>query len=301
MATLLPSHSIPDAQAGMMASHNFTPDDDLYDWISSVIPQRVYFGPYPNQTMCERLLDESFDVIIDLTSSEIEASQRFCLPPPGFRYREVPSFLEEDQIYGIVPASFKRVAFPIEDNHCPADSIKYCRFIAYVIESFMIPKKKIYIHCRGGHSRSGMMCVSLVCVALNYELQRAIEFVSQAHHDRKHIRDWWKNRRIPINYAQHMFLKKVHRSLVITDPAKYYNWLICDHPPELHKFLYNSELNYKLQLTYFRRLESPDFEQSYLDRVLELRYAIFCDKKLDLVEKEFKDFGSPKNAEIKQC
>ena len=36
----------------------------LYDWISCVIPDRIYFGPLPNDYMIEQLKEKKFNLFL---------------------------------------------------------------------------------------------------------------------------------------------------------------------------------------------------------------------------------------------
>jgi predicted ribonuclease YlaK len=38
----------------------------IYDWISCLVKDKIYFGPFPNQLMIDTLIEEKFDLIINL-------------------------------------------------------------------------------------------------------------------------------------------------------------------------------------------------------------------------------------------
>jgi len=47
--------------------YSFKLEDNIYDWISCIENNRLYFGPFPNQLMIDRLLEEKFNLIVNLT------------------------------------------------------------------------------------------------------------------------------------------------------------------------------------------------------------------------------------------
>jgi hypothetical protein len=50
--------------------YSFKLNDQLYDWISCIEENRLYFGPYPTQLMIDKMMEEKFDVIVNLTMED---------------------------------------------------------------------------------------------------------------------------------------------------------------------------------------------------------------------------------------
>jgi len=176
-------------------SHRFKSYSYLYDWISCVIPDRIYFGPIPNDFMIEKLLHSKFTCIVNVTE----------LPQP---------------IIGI-----HTIHFPIIDNSIPENIPEYCKFILLLKQAFE-QGKKIYLHCLAGHSRSSMVIVSLLCSIFYMELKDIIKKVTEYHRNRVMIREVWKFRS-PFNYKQFTFLCMIHKNIYINinSDSKVYNWL----------------------------------------------------------------------------
>ena len=231
--------------------YTFEDCNDLSDWISTAIPNRLYFGPYPNQCMADRLMLQKFDLLVNLTQDN----------EPG------------TSVYDI--DNKKYMTFPITDSSFPQDPIEYSQFILTLFDAFK-EGKKIYVHCRGGHQRSVMVASSLLCLMGN-DLKTSLDITIQAHHERKIIRDKWKVHRSPLSYVQYGFLEKIHRNLYINIHGnKYYQWLsLADFKKFFYylrdeedtykiykilhnhfnlKFLCNQDLTYRIQLTYLRNL-----------------------------------------------
>ena len=179
--------------------NRFKNTSSLYEWISCAVPDRVYFGPLPNEYMLEQLKKNRFNVIVNLTEN-------------------LDSYDISDDI--------RLIHYPIVDNSVPKDMSDYCRFVVQLKHEFDEKANKIYIHCRAGHSRSSMVMVSLLFCIYNDELKDIVNKVIECHRNRKRLRDIWRYRS-PFNYKQFMFLCAVHKNVYVNIGAdsKMYNWL----------------------------------------------------------------------------
>jgi protein-tyrosine phosphatase len=185
--------------------NRFKITSSLYEWISCAIPDRIYFGPLPNEYMLEKLKKNRFNLIVNLTENAYAIN-------PG-------SDPDPD-------SDIQVIHYPIVDNSVPEDIHDYCRFIVSLKRAFDDKTNKIYIHCRAGHSRSSMVMVSLLFCIYNDELKDIVNKVIEYHRNRTHLRDIWRHRS-PFNYKQFMFLCAVHKNVYVNIGAdsKIYNWL----------------------------------------------------------------------------
>ena len=179
--------------------NRFKSNNYLYDWISCIIPDRIYFGPIPNSDMMEQLIENKFNLIVNLT--------------------ETPYIINNTP-------DITLLHFPIIDNSVPENIPEYCKFIVNLKRLYESDKIKMYIHCKGGHSRSSMVTVSLLFCIYNQELKEIINTVIDAHRSRVTIREIWKFKS-PFNYKQFMFLCTIHKNVYINSnsDSKVYNWL----------------------------------------------------------------------------
>ena len=156
-----------------MNMYIFEKDQNALDWISCVIPDQLYFGPYPNQIMIEQMINQHhFNVIVNLTCDN------------------------EEKEYIVNEKESKYVLFPVKDNDFPDCIHSYCNFI-FFLKGEIEKGNKIYIHCRGGHGRSSMVCVSTYMVIYMTDLKSSIEFISKAHNERVVLREKWKKCKFP--------------------------------------------------------------------------------------------------------
>jgi hypothetical protein len=193
----------------------FSEEDYIYDWTSCLVPDRLYFGPFPNQLMMNRLLSQGFNLIVNLTHSFEEELYRIIPSPPGFPRRDI-----------------KYIHYPIEDNNGASSALSYCEFITDLKYHFL-EGRKIYLHCRGGHGRSSMVSVSLFYTIFPYEFHHAISYVNESHNNRVNLRNKWKKRRSPFNAIQYHFLAKIHKNIYVNispEKNKHYYWLFYNDP-----------------------------------------------------------------------
>lgn len=270
--------------------YSFKEEDNIYDWISCV-DSKLYFGPFPNQLMITKLLNNKFDIIVNLTM-------------------ENETVLSFDNSSYKIPKS-KYIHYPIVDNNIPQCSVSYCSFITK-LKRLYENGMKIYIHCRGGHGRSGMTSTSLLAL-LNPDksIKEIIEEINHSHTKRVILRDKWKSKNTPFNYAQYSFIMKIHKYIYINIQNKYYSWLIFNEKIEYNqqifyniydffindkiaqkekeeflrnyfnnKILSNKDIQYKLRLTYLKKIvltdsDNKEFCNLYSKNLYDIRETFF--------------------------
>ena len=108
------------------------------------VNSHIYFGKYPDEDILEALKELKVKLIIDLTHFT----------------DMLPKYLLEEGV--------KRIEFPIVDMGIGQDEItlQYVLFIKSLVLSGDVP---IYIHCKGGHGRSGVFTSLLYGLLYNKE------------------------------------------------------------------------------------------------------------------------------------
>ena len=102
---------------------------------------------------------------------------------------------------------FQYLNYPIPDNECPSDIFHFKSFLRHIIQiGFISAHPKIYIHCRGGHGRSGLLVAGLLCYLTNIHPHQAIQKITKAHRERKLLRHHWKSVECPKNKNQRQFI-----------------------------------------------------------------------------------------------
>ena len=72
---------------------------------------------------------------------------------------------------------------------------------------------KIYIHCKGGHGRSGILVACILSKYYNITTEKSIELTTKFHNERKGMREKWKKIGSPQTYRQkNLFIKCLNHS-----------------------------------------------------------------------------------------
>jgi protein-tyrosine phosphatase len=260
---------------------------NFYDSISCLIPDMLYFGPYPTSALAENLVSEGFNYIIKL--NEDSDLNRM----PNKYHRDPP--IDHNEL----PASITVIHYPIVDKSVPTDVFDYCKFIYKIVDRInMQPGIKIYVHCRAGRGRSSTICVSLMCTLYSYTVKDAITIVVNSCLARTTIKSS-KYYRI-LTKEQYIFVNKLHKNIYISEQDPYYGWLyfsdLPKNPSMYYIWLYKKlkdNMN-SLRYTYMRKfictktqLASQDYESNheitgklpsvYIDTLNILRCDLFTE------------------------
>jgi ribA/ribD-fused uncharacterized protein len=155
---------------------------------SMFIENRAYFGGYPTQEFLEELeLEHNVRYFIDLT----------C-----------------DNEKGIKPytTKYNYIRYPILDNRIPDNIISFVLFIIKlkkIIDSLNNTTDKIYIHCRGGHGRSGIVVASLLCYIYKINSNTSVEMTTCYYHSRKNLPERRLSQTSPRTNYQKTFVHKL--------------------------------------------------------------------------------------------
>ena len=122
------------------------------------VDKNIYFGKYPNEETLNTLLDLKIDTVINLTH-----------------------FLEDLPKYAL-PESVKLIYFPIPDFGIEEDD-KVEKLISYILNNLL--PGNIYIHCKGGHGRSGTISALLYGKLYNKNGEESLNYIRECHEKRK--------------------------------------------------------------------------------------------------------------------
>lgn len=168
---------------------------------SSIVPSfcsvykvnHVYFGGYPTERWFQELRDFGITVFIDLTTP----LERRSLP---FTYDFAST-----------------IFYPIRDNHVPSNMESFRRLVVKIADMIQSGREKIYIHCKGGHGRSGLLIASLMCYLDHLSPYDALDKTTFIHSIRKEMKNKYRNRRCPDNYQQQRFVMDLFRPVLKPD------------------------------------------------------------------------------------
>ena len=162
-----------------------TTDLDYREFSSYFINDMALFGSYPNTaTKIKTLQDMGVILFVDLTTEN------------EFPYREDGRSL---------------IKYPIADKSIPTDKLKFCKFILGLVDVIkgLVAPEKIYIHCRGGHGRAGIVVACILAVYYDITADEALKKTRAFHQQRLVMRDKWRHIGAPQTFEQKEFVRTI--------------------------------------------------------------------------------------------
>jgi len=188
------------------------------DKSSYFIEGKALFGSYPCQESVKELEDMGVCLFINLTT-HLETLEPYVLSSPN-----------------------KMLSFPIPDRKIPEDFVGFSLFIMNIIRNIysFTPHQKLYVHCKGGHGRAGIVVACILCYYYNITPDKALALTTQYHYQRKEMRAKWRSIGSPQTYRQKNFVMKMF------EPLRFYKAYktgmttgfsnFSNHPVKLHLF-----------------------------------------------------------------
>ncbi len=151
------------------------------DFVSVVRPS-LWFGAYPTQAQINTLEQHGVRAFINLTCT--------------------------DELLEPYHTNYFSMNMPIEDNNIPDDIPLFCRQVSEVAK-LVASNTLTFVHCRGGHGRSGMVAAIVTALVDCMSPDQAIACVTEAHKARPNIREFWKKRPCPHLHVQRKFIHRL--------------------------------------------------------------------------------------------
>jgi len=106
--------------------------------------------------------------------------------------------------------NYEYVSYPITDRRVPDDWQAFARLIIKVARTIrsLKPGELVYIHCKGGHGRSGVVVASLLCYMFGLCPENALEHTTKYHSKRSVMREKWRKLGSPQTFPQKNFVHK---------------------------------------------------------------------------------------------
>lgn len=179
----------------------------------------------------------------------------------------------------IVPytTNYRYISYPIKDNSIPVDTTGFAALIYNLcnILHTLPPGDLLYVHCKGGHGRSGVVVACIVSKFCNMSPKDAIIHTTKSHDDRITMRDIWRRIGSPQTKQQKQFVYKMCRTIVITD--RHLLYISSDFKVTIKGVVFNNALsavnnlisNGKSCLTAINTvLRERDIQHSHLVKIL---------------------------------
>ena len=160
------------------------------DRSSFFIKDRGMFGSFPNQESVNELEEKGVRYFVDLTF----ATERKIIP-----YK----------------TNHKYISYPIKDRRAPINYIKFACFVLKLVDIIfnLEQNELLYLHCKGGHGRSGVVVSVLLCHIFGLTPEQALEHTTLYHSKRRVMRDKWRKIGSPQTYEQKKFIYRFCKEL----------------------------------------------------------------------------------------
>jgi predicted NAD-dependent protein-ADP-ribosyltransferase YbiA (DUF1768 family) len=162
---------------------------------SYFIPDKALFGSFPEQKTVDELEELGVRYFIDLTCDEEQKTTPY-------------------------KTKYVYIKYPIRDRDIPEDWKSFAQLIVKIchILKNLETKEKIYINCRGGHGRSGILVACILSYYYEITPDEALRQTSRYHSNRPVMRDKWRKLGSPQGKRQKDFVHRFFRSLKFSNP-----------------------------------------------------------------------------------
>lgn len=165
------------------------------DRCSYFVTNKALFGSYPTQRAVEELESHGVRYFIDLTSP----GESKITP-----YRTLYSYYR----------------YPIQDHKVPSDWSSFAQLILRIcnVIKHLREEEKVYIHCKGGHGRSGVVVACVLCQLYKIAPSEALQLTTSYHFQRKEMRAKWRKIGSPQSAQQKTFVHNFFRPIYFYKP-----------------------------------------------------------------------------------
>lgn len=160
------------------------------NYCSYFIEDKALFGSYPTQDIVNELENNNVKYFVNLTYND---EKKIILYKTKYNY----------------------IHYPIKDRKHPDDYINFSIFIIKLcnIISRLKNQEKLFLHCKGGHSRSGLVVSCILCYMYNITPSESLQKTSIYHKQRPILKDKWKKINTTLTVNQIKFLYKFFEPL----------------------------------------------------------------------------------------
>ncbi|ABF82097.1 hypothetical protein MIV067L [Invertebrate iridescent virus 3] len=153
---------------------------------SFFVADKAIFGGYPSWEQVQELQTAGVVWFVDLTEE--------CEKNVVLYHQLVPNWIN----------------YPIKDGGTPQNREKFLTFLlaVQILVDGLGPGEKIYLHCRGGHGRSGLVIACFLAMTLNISPKKSLFLVKLYHSQRPNLVNTRWEREWPLNPTQKRFVQK---------------------------------------------------------------------------------------------
>jgi ribA/ribD-fused uncharacterized protein len=157
---------------------------------SYFINDKALFGSFPTQEAVEELESNGVRHFVNLTYD--------------YEKRITP-----------YTTKYNYVNYPIPDHRIPVNLTEFAKFIVRVtgIIRNLKDEERLYLHCKGGHGRSGVVVASILCYMEGITPDEALHRTTKYHSNRNEMKEKWRSIGSPQSKYQKIFVHKFFEPL----------------------------------------------------------------------------------------
>ena len=161
---------------------------------SYFIENKALFGGYPNHKQFEELINNKVVCFVDLITKA-----------------------ERDNLNVYDTSNIQYMNYDIKDRFIPEDIYKFIKFIHKIslVINNLKDEDKIYIHCKGGHGRAGIIVSCLLCYLYKYSSDTSLELTNKYHNNRKTMKEKWRIVGSPQTDRQKEFIRRLFKPIYL--------------------------------------------------------------------------------------
>lgn len=162
------------------------------DRSSEFLKGKGLFGSYPTQDSVKELEKNGVRYFFDLTCKGEKKIKKYTTNYVYYNY-------------------------PIVDNSVPTNWQTFAQFILKIANTIksLHNEEYIYVHCRGGHGRAGIVVACLLCHLKKIPASEAISQTTMYHNLRIDLKEKWKKVGSPQTRSQKRFIGKFFEPIYI--------------------------------------------------------------------------------------
>lgn len=165
---------------------------------SYFIQDKALFGSFPSQETVLHLEEQGVRCFIDLTDSDESKTTPYV-------------------------TKYKYIKYPIVDRKIPKDWKSFAQLVVKICQVIhtLGTGEKVYVHCKGGHGRSGIMVACIFCHYYGLNPDEALKQTSKCHSNRPEMREKWRKLGSPQGKRQKDFVHTFFRPLKFIRPESH--------------------------------------------------------------------------------
>lgn len=151
---------------------------------SYFLENKALFGSFPDQIMVNELENLGVRYFVNLTFATEKKIKKY-------------------------KTNYTVINYPIKDHYIPVNYFKFTKFILNLVNLIMYTAGKdklIYIHCKGGHGRSGIVVACLLSYIMKINGEESIKLTTKFHNNRTVMKEKWRIRGSPQTKTQKRFV-----------------------------------------------------------------------------------------------